>query len=175
MKVDIDNIGPAGLTFEEDLSAAWLSDALAGAHGFSAVAGGSFVARLQRRDATIHAQGKIAVSLRGVCARCLQACDLTVAAPIDVSLVPTAALSHAQDDGEVAEADIDLGTYDDHCVDTDALAREALLLELPMRSLCRSDCAGLCASCGADRNAASCACQPPIDPRLRALARLRLS
>lgn len=45
-------------------------------------------------------------------------------------------------------------------IDLGPLARESLLLELPLAPLCRDDCAGLCAVCGADLNAGACGCQP---------------
>ena len=44
-------------------------------------------------------------------------------------------------------------------IETDGVAREALLLELPMRFLCSDDCKGLCPVCGANRNKVPCTCQ----------------
>jgi uncharacterized protein len=41
-------------------------------------------------------------------------------------------------------------------IDLEPLARETVLLELPLAPLCREDCAGLCAECGADRNTVDC-------------------
>ena len=59
-------------------------------------------------------------------------------------------------------------------VDADALAREVLVLGLPLAPLCRPDCAGLCQTCGADLNLGDCGC-PPVDadPRWAALDALR--
>lgn len=39
--------------------------------------------------------------------------------------------------------------------------RQALVLSLPERSLCREECKGLCATCGANLNQAPCACGEP--------------
>jgi uncharacterized protein len=48
------------------------------------------------------------------------------------------------------------------------------VLELPLAPLCRDDCAGLCAECGADLNAGPCGCRRPgRDPRFDALDVLR--
>jgi uncharacterized protein len=59
-------------------------------------------------------------------------------------------------------------------IDLAPLAREALLLELPLAPLCRDDCRGLCPTCGADRNAGPCACPPDEpDPRWAVLDGLR--
>jgi uncharacterized protein len=48
--------------------------------------------------------------------------------------------------------------HDGHVLSIDSEIREAVLLGLPMRSLCREACAGLCPRCGEDRNLGSCRC-----------------
>ena len=55
-------------------------------------------------------------------------------------------------------------------VDLELVAREAILLDLPLAPLCREECAGLCITCGADRNDGPCSCAPALrDPRWSAL------
>lgn len=55
------------------------------------------------------------------------------------------------------------------------VVREQVLLEVPIRPLCRPDCKGLCPRCGADLNAADCGCLPEEthDLRLAGLAALK--
>jgi uncharacterized protein len=61
----------------------------------------------------------------------------------------------------------------DH-LDLRPLAREALLLDLPLAPLCAEDCRGLCPVCGADLNVGQCDCRDePGDPRWAALDLLR--
>ncbi len=48
--------------------------------------------------------------------------------------------------------------HDGHVLSIDSEIREAVLLGLPMRPLCREACAGLCPRCGEDRNLGSCRC-----------------
>ena len=51
---------------------------------------------------------------------------------------------------------------------------EFVELAMPVRILCSEDCAGLCPSCGANRNLVEeCGCEPEIDPRWSALAALK--
>lgn len=45
---------------------------------------------------------------------------------------------------------------DDGNIDLAPLVREYMLLEIPIRSLCRTDCKGLCIICGADLNTEPC-------------------
>ncbi|HEX3947760.1 MAG TPA: DUF177 domain-containing protein [Acidimicrobiales bacterium] len=58
-------------------------------------------------------------------------------------------------------------------VDLRPMARDAVVLELPMAPLCREDCRGLCPGCGVDRNQEGCACVAPRDPRWANLDVLR--
>lgn len=63
----------------------------------------------------------------------------------------------------------------DTALEPDAMVRDALLLDVPVRVLCRPDCAGLCPDCGVDRNVAPChhGAAPAGDPRWAALEGLR--
>jgi uncharacterized protein len=76
-----------------------------------------------------------------------------------------------------AEADEELDTYPlvQDRIDLELVAREAILLDLPLAPLCREECAGLCPTCGADLNEGACECVPvAADPRWAALDALRL-
>ena len=60
-------------------------------------------------------------------------------------------------------------------IDLEPMVRDALLLELPLAPLCNPDCAGLCATCGANHNLTRCECvTSEIDPRWAALRSLEL-
>jgi uncharacterized protein len=59
-------------------------------------------------------------------------------------------------------------------LDLAPLARDAILLELPLAPVCREDCAGLCPTCGVDLNEQSCECaEQPINPVWAILDSLR--
>jgi len=59
-------------------------------------------------------------------------------------------------------------------IDLMPLAREAILLDLPLAPVCSPDCRGLCPTCGADLNPGPCQCAPDSgDPRWAALDVLR--
>ncbi|MBI4364485.1 MAG: DUF177 domain-containing protein, partial [Candidatus Latescibacteria bacterium] len=48
--------------------------------------------------------------------------------------------------------------HDGRVLSIDNEIREAILLGLPMRPLCKETCAGLCPRCGEDRNQGPCRC-----------------
>jgi uncharacterized protein len=58
-------------------------------------------------------------------------------------------------------------------LDLEPLARDAVLLELPLAPLCRPDCLGLCPQCGTNWNQGPCQCRPAGDPRWAVLDALR--
>jgi uncharacterized protein len=100
--------------------------------------------------------GTVRAPWAGVCRRCL------APATGEVRVTVREVYTNDGDDGD---------TYalvgDD--VDLEPMVHDAVLLELPQAPLCRADCAGLCPTCGADRNVGPCRCTPPVDPRWRAL------
>ena len=59
-------------------------------------------------------------------------------------------------------------------IDLVPMARDAILLELPIAPLCRQGCKGLCPMCGANLNETSCGCSSDdADPRWAVLDQLR--
>lgn len=59
-------------------------------------------------------------------------------------------------------------------IDLIPMVRENILLDAPLAPVCRDDCAGLCPTCGIDRNTSTCDCVSPItDPRWDALSQLK--
>jgi uncharacterized protein len=58
-------------------------------------------------------------------------------------------------------------------IDLELVAREAILLDLPLAPLCREECAGLCVTCGSNLNDGACSCPAVVaDPRWAGLSGL---
>jgi uncharacterized protein len=116
-------------------------------------------------------RGTVGFSLVVGCARCLTPCPVRVDASVTELFMDPARVE--SDD----ELDPGYELIDDLTgLDLSALVRDALLVDLPIRVLCRDDCAGLCPVCGADRNAGDCGHRDTttVDPRWAALSDLRL-
>lgn len=61
----------------------------------------------------------------------------------------------------------------DGFIDADETLIEQILLELPLKHLCKEDCKGLCPKCGTDLNHETCSCDTSIpDPRFDVLRKL---
>jgi uncharacterized protein len=94
------------------------------------------------------------------CARCLDPFELPVATEFTEL--------YAFDERSMSESQLLVPA--NHQIDLAPLAREYLLLDMPITPLCRPDCLGLCVVCGANRNNEDCGHdQHPGDPRLSIL------
>jgi uncharacterized protein len=106
--------------------------------------------------------GRIEGTAATECRRCL----VNVASPVseDVHLLFAESGSDEADEDDVYP--IPAGARQ---LDLAPAIREEWLLAAPAFALCREDCLGLCATCGADRNTGECQCTPVADPRWAAL------
>lgn len=107
------------------------------------------------------------------CARCVEPVGIGLAADFDLLFRPVGA------DGGMAERSIsapetEIGYYQGDSLLLEDVLREQVLLSLPVRTLCRPDCKGLCPRCGKNRNQEPCSCgEGTADPRWEALSALR--
>ncbi len=111
----------------------------------------------------ITADGTVTASWRGECRRCGGPVDGRVHARVKERFAPTGGTHRDEEAYPLTGDELDL----------EPLARDAVLLELPLAPLCAADCAGLCPTCGANRNTETCDCTPAVDPRWAALDALR--
>ncbi|MBC8423079.1 DUF177 domain-containing protein [bacterium] len=105
-------------------------------------------------------QGDLDVSGSAECDRCLTGFELVYSADVNVVIVRDS----RQDDGDEGTA------WTAHqsrgVVDLTPALKEAALLTLPLKKICREDCLGICPHCGANRNDRDCDCDHEIsDPR----------
>ncbi len=117
--------------------------------------------------------GRLTCEQTLACTRCLTPRPQTVDSEVQLYVV-VRRTEPLPGDVELAEEDLGVLEIDSEVLDTAPVIRDHLQLEIPMRVLCRPDCAGLCPRCGADLNAGACDCPPrEMDSRWRALAELR--
>jgi len=106
------------------------------------------------------------------CPRCLKPSPAAVEAEIKL-LIQTKRSEPFVGELELEESDLGVYFLEGEILDTDSILTEQIQLNVPMRQLCRQDCAGLCPECGVDRNLESCECEEAADPRWAALTALR--
>jgi len=106
------------------------------------------------------------------CMRCLETVAVPVSTDLDL-LIQIGGSEAAEEERALESQDLGMIFLERPQLDTRPILIEQIQLGVPMKPLCREDCAGLCASCGADLNQGPCGCREVTDPRWGALGALQ--
>ncbi len=121
------------------------------------------IGKIENNHKIISIEGQVYVEISAVCDRCGQDFSLSMA------------LDFAESYSNRAEAIVQdeedrLHPFEGNIIDLAGEILHQIYLEMPMKLLCRDDCKGLCAGCGANLNNEICTCSgDEIDPRLEKL------
>jgi uncharacterized protein len=123
--------------------------------------------------ADIRLRGRFAGAFQVPCARCIEPVEIPVSAEFDLVFRPLDAETDVPE-RSITASETEIGYYQGGGLLLEDVLREQVLLSLPVRTLCKPDCKGLCPHCGANRNLQPCSCeQGSNDPRWEALTGLR--
>ena len=106
----------------------------------------------------IRLTGSLRTAVEVPCARCLERTRRPVEVQFDLFYRPIQTISR-EEEVEIRGEELDIGFYHGDGLWLEDTLREQVLLSLPMKSICRADCAGLCPRCGQNRNLAECGCR----------------
>ena len=113
--------------------------------------------RLTRTDSAILVEGTLHTEVEVTCSRCLSLYSCPLVFNFNEEYFPTvdvvtgAALT-VPDDPACFTIDAN------HVLDLSEAVRQYALIDVPMKPLCREDCAGLCPNCGTNLNVKKCNC-----------------
>ena len=130
-------------------------------------------ARVRKVGEEIQIEGRVSSALQMNCARCLRPHREDLDESFDVTYLPYPEELDSKDELELDEADMNIVYYTGEEIDLTELVRDQVLLLIPVKPLCKADCAGLCPSCGKDLNEGPCSCsQATVDLRFAVLKNL---
>lgn len=124
-------------------------------------------------EGQIRISGSLQTKIELVCARCLEPVVEEVSREFDLFYRPMKTI--AKDEQlRLKEDDTEIAFFEGEGLFLADVLAEQVLLALPMKVICRSDCRGLCPHCGVNLNSEECRCEShAADPRLAPLARLK--
>lgn len=120
-------------------------------------------------------QGDFIVFLKSSCDRCLEKVEFKLPINIHEKLINELELS---DFNYISEEQLEeeYKVYQGNYLDLTSIILENILISLPAKILCKTDCQGICPQCGKNLNTGDCNCVlDNIDPRLAELAKLKSS
>jgi uncharacterized protein len=113
--------------------------------------------QLLRTNRSILVTARLKTMVKCICSRCLEEFECPLTLDIEEEYFPTAdttsGLSLSLPEG--AEGFV---IDESHVLDLSEAIRQHTLLALPMKPICRDDCAGLCPDCGHNLNYGPCHC-----------------
>lgn len=108
-------------------------------------------------------QSRLTATVAAECTRCLE--------PIELEVHPVFSELYAFKKN--AAVDAELIVPETVQIDISPLVREYMILEMPIKPLCKIDCKGLCPVCGENQNLVTCHHEDdPVDPRFALLKTL---
>lgn len=111
-------------------------------------------------------KGTINAVVEHTCARCLTGFEEHITVPFTVELCSVENRAYFKEEESFIY-------FDEPEVNIEDVVLENIILNLPLRAVCSSDCKGICAGCGQDLNQGECHCQGDnIDPRWEALKKM---
>ena len=134
----------------------------------------SFEADVRKDARKVRLVGRVQTAIELACSRCLEPFQVPVDSGFDLIFLPASEQAAPGEERELDEEDTGVSYYQEDVIDLGEVMREQFYLALPMKPLCREDCAGLCPVCGINKNRETCSCDATwVDPRMDALRHLR--
>lgn len=159
MIVDLQSISRSPRYFDLTIQPSWWRES----HNDEQIRGleGSLSAKISvsRENKRYAVSGRVAGRLRVICDRCLETYPLAVSRDFQLLLSPFAPSEPVQSETELEKEDLLVGFIEAEEIDLDDIIREQIYLSLPMKLLCREDCAGFCFRCGINLNLTTCKCR----------------
>jgi len=116
-----------------------------------------FTGRATRNEEDVYVKGNLKGTLKSECGRCLEVFAMQIDLPVDAVFVPQR--ENGEDEDEMFEPESNLSYCDGDSIDLLQEIKDIILVNLPIKPICRSDCKGLCPRCGKDLNKDSCQCE----------------
>lgn len=118
-------------------------------------------------------EGSVNISVSLKCSRCLNEFFYPLNAVFMEEYNPAEDIG-TEDEQELTNEELDIGFYRNDEIDVSEVVKEQVLLSVPMKPLCKTECRGMCSRCGKDLNKGPCKCEAEkIDPRLAPLEKFR--
>ncbi len=109
------------------------------------------------RGAEIHIRGHLRTSLAASCDRCLAPVVIAVERDLDLFYRPVSTIARAEE-VELPQDELEVGFFSGNGIEFDDVVTEQVILSMPMKVICKTDCRGLCSVCRSNLNIEKCGC-----------------
>jgi uncharacterized protein len=118
----------------------------------------TWAATAERAGEEIRIVGSLDTVMELSCSRCLEPARTEISKSFDLFFRQGDEEMFDEDEVELTEEETRTAFFSGTELALGDVLREQVLLALPMKALCKTDCKGLCPTCGTNRNVTTCNC-----------------
>ncbi len=125
-------------------------------------------------DEGILIKGYLSLVYRTLCSRCVKPASIKVGEGFEEEFRRGAPPEPEEPEIELEREDLSVDYFTGNSLELDDFFRQVIILSIPDKVLCRTDCPGLCHECGQDLAVEDCGCnRESVDPRLQKLEKFK--
>ena len=154
MKLNVRSIPDRGLKIEEEVSAEVFSEGA----GLTLAQPARVSVNARKIHGGFHVKAEATAEIKCECVRCLEPTVCQTTGKFDIVYQPF----NSDDEytqKQLEDRDLGIRFFKGNEIDLAPEIRQTVLLNLPTKPMCSSDCKGLCPNCGANRNQEQCGCE----------------
>jgi uncharacterized protein len=174
VKIAVSNIPEDGMPVSFSKDGDWfghyLPESVGDPYSLQTVEVSCFLKKIRE---TVYLEGQLKTTVSLPCSRCLEMTSLPVSCRFSYIFSPSGGAQ--VEEQELSAEDMDTLYYEDETIDLDPIVYEQIVMNIPIKALCRDSCKGLCPVCGINLNEGSCQCRDQSgDPRFAILNKLKI-
>ena len=109
-----------------------------------------------KTSTTVFIKGEFSAIIDSNCSRCLEDIGVPIGGNFAYTLIP--AKAETREDLELTAEELEISHYQGDLIDLTSIICEQIILQIPIKTLCREECKGLCSGCSVNLNTSSCNC-----------------
>ncbi|MCX7966186.1 MAG: DUF177 domain-containing protein [Syntrophorhabdaceae bacterium] len=117
---------------------------------------------IKKSKDTLSIKGSLNCIISLTCSRCLDEFPYMINAIVDFKMLPQNMAPH-EPEIELKRDDMDIYYYEGNEVELEPIINEEIILNIPIKPLCKESCKGLCQVCGKNQNYEPCDCYKGIN------------
>jgi uncharacterized protein len=128
---------------------------------------------ITKTSTTVFINGKLSAIIKSYCSRCLEDISVSIGSNFVYTMVP--AKAETKEDVELTAEELEISHYQEDFIDLTSIICEQIILQIPIKTLCKEECKGLCPRCGINLNTSSCNCHlDVVDNRMAVLKNFKV-
>ena len=126
-----------------------------------------------KTSTTVFIKGEFSAIIDSNCSRCLEDISVPIGGNFAYTLIP--AKAETREDLELTAEELEISHYQGDLIDLTSIICEQIILQIPIKTLCREECKGLCSGCSINLNTSSCNCHlAVVDNRMAVLKKIKV-